>query len=195
MSAFITSIRYSPWSQGHFQPVHKLGTLQNPKLGQLYFAWFPSLYANQYARTGPSHQELFLSCHEPHKTYTRVVLFCMVPSTLSNMHKRVHPTTNFPSHIRNRTKPTLGQFYFTQFPLFFPTCQNGSFPPRMCPLCHESHETLNWGKLFPAISQSFPPLQQDGHCWNSLINLWNCGTIQMSVTQADSKPPSMGKIQ
>ena len=32
---------------------------------------------NQYARTGPSHQELFLSCQEQHKTYTRTIFYFM----------------------------------------------------------------------------------------------------------------------
>ena len=46
--------------------------------GAAYFAWFHSLCANQYARMGPSRQELFLLCQEPHKTYTRAALFCAI---------------------------------------------------------------------------------------------------------------------
>ena len=43
-----------------------------------YFVRFHSLCANQYARIGPSRQELFLLCQEPHKTYTRAALFCAI---------------------------------------------------------------------------------------------------------------------
>ena len=54
MSTFITSIWYGLWNQGHFQPVCRLGTPQNPKLGQ--FILRGTLHLIQYTRMGPSYR-------------------------------------------------------------------------------------------------------------------------------------------
>lgn len=54
--------------------------------------------------------------------------------------------------------PKLGQFILCGSLPLCPIYKDGYVPLRMCLSCQESHETLNWGILFHAISPFSLPL-------------------------------------
>ena len=84
--------------------------------------------------------------------------------------------------------PKLGQFILRGC---LPLCliyKNGSVPLRMCLLCQESHETLNWGSLFHVISPLYLPLAGQS-LFKKPVKLWcktrECDTSWFKTTIHD----------